>query len=68
MHLVIEDNGQGFDPNAVQPAQDGTQGLGLAGMQERASLVGGQVRISSQPGHGTRIEVEVPVSLEEVAL
>lgn len=66
VHLVIEDNGQGFDPNAVQPAQDGTQGLGLAGMQERASLVGGQVRISSQPGHGTRIEVEVPVLLEGV--
>jgi signal transduction histidine kinase len=39
----------------------------LAGMRERASLVGGQVSISSQPGHGTRVEVTVPV-LEEARL
>lgn len=66
VHLAIEDDGQGFDPDTVQPARDGTQGLGLAGMRERASLVGGQVRILSRPGHGTRIVVEVPV-LEEAA-
>jgi signal transduction histidine kinase len=67
VYLVIEDNGRGFDPSTVQPAPDGTQGLGLAGIRERASLVGGQVRISSQPGHGTRVEVTVPV-LEEARL
>lgn len=65
--LTIEDNGEGFDPEAVQPARDGTRGLGLAGMRERASLIGGQVRIQSQPGQGTRIEVEVPL-FKEVAL
>lgn len=48
VRLVIEDDGEGFDPDAVQPARDGTQGLGLAGMRERASLVGGQVRIRSR--------------------
>lgn len=66
VHLIIEDDGQGFDPDAVQPAQDGTEGLGLAGMRERASLIGGRVHIRSQPGHGTKIEVEAPV-FEEVA-
>ncbi|MFQ5856240.1 MAG: ATP-binding protein [Anaerolineae bacterium] len=66
VHLVIEDDGEGFDPDAVQPARDGTQGLGLAGMRERASLLGGQVRIRSRPGYGTRIDVELPM-LEETA-
>lgn len=66
VHLVIEDDGAGFDPDGVRPAQDGTQGLGLASMRERASLAGGRVRIRSHPGHGTRIEVEVPMFQEAV--
>ncbi len=66
VYLAIEDDGAGFDPDTVQPAQDGTQGLGLAGMRERASLVGGQMRIRSQPGYGTRIEVEVPIFQEVI--
>ncbi|MCZ7574282.1 MAG: histidine kinase [Ardenticatenaceae bacterium] len=65
--LTIEDDGAGFDPEAVRPARDGTRGLGLASMRERASLAGGEVHIRSQAGHGTRIEVEVPL-FKEVAL
>ncbi|MCZ7567726.1 MAG: histidine kinase [Ardenticatenaceae bacterium] len=61
IRLVIEDDGKGFNPDAVQPARDGTHGLGLIGIRERASLIGGQTRIASRPGQGTRIEVEVPL-------
>jgi len=32
----------------------------LAGMQERAQLIGGTLRVQSQPGKGTSISVEVP--------
>jgi signal transduction histidine kinase len=51
---VIEDDGQGFEPDAI----DG--GLGLAGIRERVALVGGRVAIESAPGAGTTIAIEVP--------
>jgi signal transduction histidine kinase len=55
--LTIADDGTGFDPEAVQ----GRGGLGLIGMEERARLVNGKLSIAAQPGHGTRIAIEVPL-------
>jgi signal transduction histidine kinase/DNA-binding NarL/FixJ family response regulator len=54
--LVIEDDGVGFDPEAVV----GTQSLGLQGMTERASALGGSFSIESAPGDGTRVRLEIP--------
>lgn len=56
--LSIADDGFGFDPEAVK----GQGELGLIGMEERARLVDGTVSIVSQPGHGTRIALVVPLS------
>ena len=39
--------------------------LGLAGMQERAALVGGKVTIQSSPGQGTLIEAKLPLQSKE---
>jgi signal transduction histidine kinase len=50
VQLRVSDNGTGFDPAAT------ADGFGLTSMRERASLVGGDLRISSVPGHGTEIE------------
>ena len=50
--LVVEDDGVGFDP-ADKAAHD--KGIGLAGMQERASLVGAMLQVESAPGEGTSI-------------
>jgi len=36
-------------------------GIGLAGMEERAELLGGWLRITSRPADGTRVELSVPV-------
>jgi two-component system, NarL family, sensor histidine kinase UhpB len=65
VHVSIRDNGRGFDAPAVlrTPWQD--RGLGLAGMQERVLLLNGTIKIESAPGAGTRIEVVVPVGVEE---
>ncbi len=53
--LEIIDDGVGFDPNTTR-----TQGgLGLAGMEERAALLGGRLTVDSEPGKGTRVSVEV---------
>jgi len=58
LELRIEDDGAGFDPRDV----DVQQKLGLRGMYERASGVGGVFEVSSQPGTGTviRLNVEIP--------
>jgi PAS domain S-box-containing protein len=57
--LIIEDDGVGFDP-----ADTGTtrHGLGLSGMQERASLVGATMQIESTAGKGTTILVRMAVA------
>jgi len=57
--LSITDDGDGFDPQR-QFWGDG-QSLGLPGMNERARLVGGRLRVSSKPGTGTTVDVRVPV-------
>jgi PAS domain S-box-containing protein len=54
--LSIEDAGVGFQPAGVH----GRGGLGLASMEERARLVGGDFAIRSEPGKGTVIEVFLP--------
>ncbi len=63
VEAVIEDDGSGFTLERTQ--SDSGRGLGLFGMQERASYVGGVVDIDSQPGRGTRICVRVPIAESE---
>ena len=56
--LTIQDNGRGFTQGA-QPTQSG--GLGLTGMTERATLLGGKLRMKSEPASGTVMTVEIPL-------
>lgn len=51
VRLRVRDSGSGFDPDAPAP------GFGLISMRERASSVGGDLRISTGPGRGTEVEV-----------
>jgi PAS domain S-box-containing protein len=60
LHLLIEDNGRGFDPDSICCSEGQARGLGLLSMKERASFSGGSYRIASAPGQGTRIEVSWP--------
>ncbi len=59
--IEIEDDGKGFDVEAIRLQSDGGRGLGLMGMEERITLLGGKLHIESQPGRGTHITVEVPI-------
>ena len=56
--LTVIDDGVGFDPC---PRGERPRGLGLVGMRERASFLGGDISIASKPGEGTRIKVDVPL-------
>jgi signal transduction histidine kinase len=61
--LEIEDDGTGFDPTAAMHIQPTLPGWGLVGIQERVSLAGGQFRIDSSPGGGTKLSVLIPTDL-----
>jgi PAS domain S-box-containing protein len=55
--LETVDDGNGFNAhNLIE-----TEALGLAGMRERAVLVGGELEIQSHPGKGTRVNFKVPI-------
>ncbi len=54
VELVAADDGRGF---AFDEAE---RGLGIAGMRERALLIGGELSIESRPGHGTTVHLTVP--------
>ena len=58
---IVEDNGKGFDVDAVFSSRKTEHRLGLYGMQERASVIGGVLTVESTLGVGTTIFVEVPL-------
>lgn len=59
---IVEDDGRGFEVEAVMRAPDAVGRLGLLGMQERVALVGGALEIESSPGGGTSLFVRIPLS------
>lgn len=59
VYAEVEDDGRGFDPRFAKG--EGHEGLGLLGMRERATMVGGSLLVESSPGGGgTRIRLRVP--------
>ena len=56
--FLAEDDGIGFDSKIVG---SDPRSLGLLGMRERASLLGGTFQLRSKPDEGTRIRIEVPI-------
>jgi signal transduction histidine kinase len=59
--LIVDDNGVGFDPEQTANSAGERERLGLYGIEERASLVGGRLTIESEPGGGTTLSVEIPL-------
>jgi signal transduction histidine kinase len=57
LHLVIRDNGRGFDPALL----DSAAGLGLRQMAERVRIMGGHFDVESAPGQGTCLTIAVPL-------
>jgi signal transduction histidine kinase len=58
----IQDDGRGFDPGKLDSDENSPGGLGLLGITERVSQLGGQVEIISNPGAGTFIQLRFPLS------
>ena len=67
LSLTISDDGRGIDREVLKGAQaDRRDGLGLRGMKERASLIGGRLEITEQDGQGTLVHLQVPLAPAKV--
>jgi signal transduction histidine kinase len=60
LQLSVRDNGVGFDPARKQARPS----LGYASMRQRVSLVGGELHVDSEPGHGTTVQAWAPLNKE----
>jgi signal transduction histidine kinase len=60
LKVSIVDNGCGFNISEYDNGGHNHQGQGIAVMQERASAIGGKILLSSTPGRGTEVLIEVP--------
>jgi len=65
--LTVNDDGIGFDPDRLPAVEKGKSGFGLLGMRERASSVGGVLKIKSIRRAGTEIDIQIPLPPEAAA-
>lgn len=61
LHLIVRDDGVGFDPHAAQARAVGGASFGLVGMRERVELANGRLDIRSSPGQGAEIHATFPL-------
>lgn len=64
VRIEVWDNGIGFNLDQSPQKNTSRPSLGLAGMEERAALLGGHVSIQSRPGYGTQVEALIPYHSE----
>jgi signal transduction histidine kinase len=64
--LIVEDDGVGFDVEALLKMPAKNRRFGLLGMQERAALIGGSFSIESAPGVGTTVLVHIDISRDNL--
>jgi signal transduction histidine kinase len=63
LHLKVEDQGVGFDLEAIEKANTS---VGISSMRERANLCGGELEIETTPGRGTCLTAELPLEIEPI--
>ncbi len=61
LHLAVEDDGSGFDPEGLDEGEGAAEGLGLFDLRQRADALGGAVDIDSESGRGSLVEIRVPM-------
>lgn len=61
LRLMVADDGQGFSPGELRTRPPDHGGAGLQAMRARALALGGQFKVETGPGHGTRVEASIPI-------
>lgn len=62
LHLIVEDNGKGFDVEKAMALASEKNNMGLNGMIERVALAGGEIDIVTGEGQHTQVKIQFPVS------
>lgn len=61
LRLTVKDDGQGFSPGELPTRPPDAGGAGLQAMRARALLLGGEFKVQTGPGQGTRVEASIPI-------
>jgi PAS domain S-box-containing protein len=61
IQVEVSDDGIGFNPAAIGPAEDQGSRFGLFSIRERLEPLGGHMEVASQPGHGTQVTLSGPL-------
>ena len=61
VQLTIKDDGIGFEPDPQPARRKGKVGLGLLGLRERVTYLGGTLIVKSAPGKGTTLQAQIPL-------
>ena len=62
VQAVVEDNGSGF--NVDETLNSNSRTIGLSSLRERIEMLGGELKIQSRMGHGTRVEFAIPITMD----
>jgi signal transduction histidine kinase len=61
LSIVIDDDGQGFEPLKVKKVKNGDGGMGMTFMKERIKYIDGRLFLNSELGKGTRVTLNIPI-------
>ena len=61
LRLTVKDDGRGFSPSELHARRPDAGGAGLQGMRARAQALGGEFKVQTGPGRGTRVEASIPI-------
>jgi len=64
LHITVEDNGTGFNPECI--ASDKERGMGLDNLRSRTTYWGGELDLTSEKGGGTTISIEIPLGHQSI--
>jgi signal transduction histidine kinase len=60
LQLIVRDDGRGFSPSELGARPPDAGGAGLRAMRARAQALGGDFKVQTGPGRGTRVEANIP--------
>jgi PAS domain S-box-containing protein len=66
VQIQIRDDGRGFDIDHAMNRHVAERGLGLAALEERSHMLGGELAITSEKGRGTCVTLTIPITGQEV--
>ena len=67
VRLTVDDEGIGFEPDKIKTASSDLKGIGLISIRQWVSAMEGTMSIESQPGKGTRVTIDIPLSKPRAA-